>query len=292
MYPSLSTYIALQAFPTIKEAIDATGIDAVELEYYRDNCVRSLTSPTGDEKFALDSPDGIDAFREHLKANSARVAALVMHNNLGSDDLAGEVAWAVKAVNAAAALGIKAVRIDAIMHGEMEFTVKRNAEVFAEAMSRVLDATPDTTVDMGIENHGYQGNNPEFLDLVLEKVGSPRVGMTIDTGNFYWRGYPLSRVYEIIEHFAPYCKHTHAKNIAYPVDKREIEREMGWEYMTYASPLAEGDIDHRRVVSILKTAGYDRDLCIEDESMGRWTPENRKEVLKKDAEFFKEILKA
>ncbi len=193
-------------------------------------------------------------------------------------------------MKAASALGIPAVRIDAIMHGEREQPLERNVQVFADAMGRILDATADAKVDMGIENHGSQGNRPEFLDAVLGKVNSPRVGVTIDTGNFYWWGHPLSRMYEIIRHFAPYCKHTHAKNIEFPPEEREIQRDIGWEYGTYVSPLPDGDIDHRRVVQILKSAGYDRDLCLEDESLGKWTPEERKAVLRRDADFFREIL--
>ena len=35
----------------------------------------------------------------------------------------------------------------------------------------------------------------------------------MDTGNFYWRGYPLSEVYGILEVLAPFAKHTHLKGI-------------------------------------------------------------------------------
>ena len=105
----------------------------------------------------------------------------------------------------------------------------------------------------------------------------------MDTGNFYWRGYPLSEVYGILRILAPYTKHTHLKNIKYPEDQREITREAGWEYGTYVSPLDEGDIDHAKVLELLAEAGYDEDICIEDESLGHCkTPEERIAVLERD----------
>jgi len=290
MYLSVRDHIALCAWPSLKEGLDALGFPAVELEFGRDNSVFAIAPETGYERYILDTPDGTDTFRAHLRETGITVSALLMSNNFGSADLDGEVNWTVKAVKAAHALRVKTVRIDAIMHGEHDMPLERNVEVFADCMKRVLDATPDAKVDLGVENHGFQGNMPEFLDQLLERVDSPRVGVTIDTGNFYWRGHPLRRVYEIIGHFAPHCKHTHAKNIKYPPTLREVEREMGYKYGEYVSPLPDGDIDHRRVVAMLKYAGYDRDLCLEDESLGRFPREEWASVLKRDADFFREIV--
>ncbi|MGB9620272.1 MAG: sugar phosphate isomerase/epimerase family protein, partial [Armatimonadota bacterium] len=143
---------------------------------------------------------------------------------------------------------------------------------------------------MGIENHGTLGNRPEFLDSILAKVNSPRVGVTVDTANFYWFGHPLSKVREIIKHFAPHIKHTHMKNINFPADKREIQREVGWEYDRYASSLREGDIDMKWVVKTLADAGYQGDLCIENEALGRYDAEKQKAILRDDADYLKEIL--
>ena len=290
MYPSVRDCIVLAAWPSIKEGLDALGFGAVELEFARDKTVHAMKPVDGKDRFKLDTPAGLDEFRRHEDATGICVSALLMSNNFGSDDLEGETNWTIAALNSAYALGIPVVRIDAIMHGKEDRPLDQNVQVFADAMARILDATADTNVDMGIENHGAQGNRPEFLDEVLRRVHSPRVGVTIDTGNFYWWGHPLSRVYEIIEHFAPHCKHTHAKNIQFPPEKRDVQREIGWEYGKYVSPLREGDVDHKRVVQILKAAGYNRDLCLEDESLGRWPREEWQAVLERDADFFRQIL--
>jgi sugar phosphate isomerase/epimerase len=287
MYPSARDHIVLAGWPSIHEGLDALGLDAVELEFDRHCAVRQLDSP---ERVRLDTVEGVKAFRMQLDTHKVRIPALLMSNNFANEDFDVEVNWTIAAIRAADALGIPAVRIDAMMHGEEEASPEENIRVFAEAMHRVLDATCDSNVDLGIENHGYQGNRPEFLEAVFAAVGSPRLGLTIDTGNFYWYGWPLSRVYEIIEQFAPRCKHTHAKNISYPVEMREIQREVGLEYGKHVTTMPEGDVDHGRVVEILRAAGYDRDLCIEDESLGKFPREEWPAVLKADADYFRSIL--
>ena len=146
---------------------------------------------------------------------------------------------------------------------------------------------------MGIENHGFQGNNLAFQLNVYKVVGSDRLGSTMDTGNFYWRGYPLSEVYGILTILAPYTKHTHLKNIKYPAELRETTREAGWEYGAYCCPLEEGDIDHGKVLQILKAGGYTGDVCIEDESVGKFpTVQERIAVLERDVAHVKSIIQA
>lgn len=289
MYPSARDHIVLAGWPSIKEGLDALGFDAVELDFDRNCSVRQINA-SGDDRIRLDTPQGIETLRVQLRENGIRVPAFLMANNFANPDFDFEVNWTVSAIRAADTLGIPAVRIDAMMHGEQETPPEKNIKVFAEAMARVLDATSDSNVDMGIENHGFQGNRPEFLDGIFDTVGSHRLGLTIDTGNFYWYGWPLSRVYEIIEQFAPYCKHTHAKNISYPAELREIQREVGLEYGKYVTTMAEGDVDHKRVVEILMASGYDRDLCLEDESLGKFPREKWSAVLKADADYFRCIL--
>ena len=289
MYPSARDHMVLAGWPSIKEGLDALGFDAVELTFDRDCSVHPIV-PSASDRIGIGTPEGIETLRKQLDDNGVRVPAFLMANNFANPDFDFEVNWTINAIRAADALGIPAVRIDAMMHGEEEASPEENIRDFAEAMHRVLDATSDSKVDLGIENHGYQGNRPEFLEAVFAAVGSPRLGLTIDTGNFYWYGHPLSRVYEIIEQFAPRCKHTHAKNISYPVEMREIQREVGLEYGKHVTTIPEGDVDHKRVVQILKAAGYDRDLCIEDESLGKFPREEWPAVLKSDADYFRSIL--
>jgi len=185
------------------------------------------------------------------------------------------------------------VRIDSAMSRERELDFGTRVALFAQGLGAALERTAGSPVTLGIENHGYQGNNLAFQLNVYKTVGSDRLGSTMDTGNFYWRGYPLSEVYGILNILAPYTKHTHVKNIKYPEDQREVMREGGWEYEKYVSPVYEGDIDHGQVVRILADAGYDGDICLEDESLHHFQPgAERIRVLEQDVAHLKDFIAA
>ena len=104
--------------------------------------------------------------------------------------------------------------------------------------------------------------------------------MTLDVGNFYWSGKPINEVYNILEHFAPLTKHTHIKNIGYPADMRDSQRPLGYEYGKYVCPIPEGDLDIVKIVGFLKKVRYQNDLCIEDESLGKYDVPTRQRHVK------------
>jgi sugar phosphate isomerase/epimerase len=124
---------------------------------------------------------------------------------------------------------------------------------------------------------------------LFERVGSPRLGLTLDVGNFYWFGHPLSKLYKIVEKFAPRVFHTHCKSIAFPAGQREQQRPVGWEFGRYTCPLYAGDIDYGRVVEILKKAGYANDLCVEDESLSHFPNAEHAGILQREIEYLKKL---
>jgi sugar phosphate isomerase/epimerase len=289
MYISVCSGIVTHAgYATLGEGLKDLGLQAVELRYDRDRTVASLDKP---EPSPLDSPDALKRYEEQLANHGVRPSALLLGTDFNQADVDGEVAWVVSAVRAAEALGLKAIRVDSAMTGQRELPLDERVDLYAKGIRRVLQETDGSPVALGVENHGFQGNDPNWLEMLFAKVGNARFGMTIDTGNFYWAGHPLDRVYEIMEHLAPRCKHTHCKNIKYPVELRNQQRELGWKYGEYVAPLYEGDIDHHRVARILKNGGYDGDLCIEDESLGHYQGAERQAVLRGDVEHFREVLK-
>ncbi len=290
MYASVRDHIVLQAWPTLASGLEALRTGAVEFEVNREMRVLNLEPVNGAEHSVLDSEQAIEAWAEHLAEHGIRASAFLLMNDFNRQDVEAEVAWVTAVVKAAGQLAIPAVRIDAAMSGESEMSLDARVQRFADCMKRVLDATDYHIVELGIENHGRQGNDPDFLDRVLDSVGSPRLGLTLDTGNFYWAGHPLDRVYEIIEHFAGRVKHTHAKNIAYPEEVQQVQRELGWRYGDFVSPLPDGDIDHFKVARILEKAGYDGDLCLEDESLGRFPKHEWDDILLRDADHFRGVL--
>ena len=289
MYASIRDAMVLNAgYQTILEGLTDLGLTATEMDFSRGGSVRALTLPGA--SFQITDAAVRDNFKQHLSECGIHVSALLLANNFNATDLSSEVAWCVSAVKAAGALGIKAVRIDSAMRDQEHMDLKARIDCFTRGIEWVLEETEDTGVPLGIENHGGRGNQREFLDGVLDAVSSPRLGMTLDTGNFYWYGYPLDEVYEILEHFASKAKHTHVKNINYPESERAKQREIGWKYGEYACPIPEGDIDHSRVIGFLKDAGYEGDICIEDESLGRFPEGERKGILQRDADYLKSLI--
>lgn len=274
-------------FGSIQAGLRAMGIQHVELNYNKDRTAPSVDSDTRE---SLANPNAIEQYRYKAEGYGVKPCSLLLANNFGAADLQSELDYVISAVQAAAQLKIQAIRIDAYLSTQDSWPLEKRAQHFADCMNKILDATADSNVDMGIENHGHKGNEQEFLDAVLDAVNSKRVGMTLDTGNFYWYGYPLKRVQEIIEHFAPRTKHTHMKSINYPADKRNIQREVGWGYGEYCSPLREGNVDMHLAVKALKGAGYAGDLCIENESLGRYDKEKQKAILIDDAAYLREVL--
>lgn len=287
MYISIRDEVVLAAgYTSLAEGLKDLEIGAVELFVNRDNTVPAIDPKEGKNRLNLTVPEELAALQSQANAHGIRIAALCMGNDFNAEDKDFEVQWAVNTIRASERLGVPAIRIDAIMHGERELSLEERQSLVATMIHRILDATSDSQVELGIENHGFQGNDPAFLEGLLAKVASPRLGLTLDSGNFYWRGWPLSHIYSIFEQFASRVKHTHIKNIRYPEEIRETEREIGYEYGKYVSPIHEGDIDHTRYFQALKQAGYDRDLCLEDESLGKYSVEDRKANLRAAAAFF------
>lgn len=266
---------------TALRAIGATGVEATISE---DLSLPRLSHP--ERKYSVATPEDLAALKADMRAAGCKITAFAMHNQFDVRPDA-EIEWTAKAAQAAQALGVPAIRIDVVTRKAdlpdfLEFSVK--------TLKKVIAATESTGVVFGVENHGKTTNDPEFLDALFAGVGSDRLGLTLDTGNFYWFGHPLSKVYALFERFAPRVFHTHCKSIKYPADQREAQRPMGWEYGKFTCPIDQGDIDFHRVVKILLDAGYKNDLNVEDESLGKLSPAECKQALLGEIQHLRQCL--
>jgi len=267
------------------------GLNLFELHVVQDMSVLPVADAWENE-VKLDNPDAIAAYKSELASHGLGICALLLHNDFSRKDLDGEIDWVVRCTKLASELGAPVLRIDAVMHPDVveEWPLDKRIEVFVAAMKRLLAATTSTGVDFGIENHGWPGNDPNFLTRVIKGVDSPRLGNTLDTANFYWSGMPLSKVHLIIEQFAPTTKHCHIKSVAFPEDKREIQRELGWGYAEYCCGVDKGDIDVKRVIGALRNANYQGTLCIENESLDRYPNPERPALLREEVAYLKSLL--
>lgn len=265
-------------------ALRLIGGDSVEAVIGEDLSFPGLFHPQ--RKYSAATEAGLDGLASDMRSAGVRISALCMFNRY-DDRPEFELEWGTKAARVAQALGAKAIRIDLRPH---KVEPAKFLDFSIDVLKKLIAATESTGVAFGIENHGATTNDPQFLAPLFEGVGSKRLGLTLDTGNFYWFGFPLSKLYEIYEMFAPRVVHTHSKSIKYPESQREKQRPMGWEYAKYHCPVYEGDIDFARVVKILRNAGYSNDLCVEDEALGKLPPEERAGVLAKEIRYLRELV--
>jgi len=214
-------------------------------------------------------------------------AAGLMHNRF-DERLEQELEWTGKIVDAAQKLDTKVIRIDVVPRR----TRREDFLPFAiKACRQLCDIVKGTSIRYGIENHGSITNDPDFLQRLFDGVDSPNLGLTLDTANFYWYGHPLDELYKIFERFASRAFHTHCKSIRYPENKRNIQRPMGWEYNQYSAPIYEGDIDFGKVAEILRKVNYQGDLCLENETLGKYPDDRHGEILQKEIALLRKISK-
>jgi sugar phosphate isomerase/epimerase len=261
----------------------AAGAQMVELNVADDLSLPTLVHPT--KKYTLATKAGIDELAADAKAAGCKIGAFCMSNKFDMrPDF--EVEWVGRTAQAAKALGVKAIRIDVVPRKKLDAEFLGTS---VKTLKRVVAGIASTGVKLGVENHGRITNDPDFLQKLFDGVGSPLLGLTLDTGNFYWFGHPISKIYGLFERFAARAIHTHCKSIRYPADQRDQQRKMGWEYAKYNCPVYEGDIDFRRIVAILKKANYQGALCIENESLGKFPEAERAKVLAREVAYLKGV---
>ncbi|MHB1036471.1 MAG: sugar phosphate isomerase/epimerase family protein [Pirellulales bacterium] len=284
-WPATCRDAMLRSFgkPDCWAALRAIGAEGVEAVVGEDLSLAGLFHPT--IKYTAADDAGIARLAADAQAAGQRITALCMANRFAERPEA-EIAWCGRVAKAARALGASAIRID-VVPGRLarpEFL-----KLAVATLRKVMAETEATGVRFAIENHGNTTNDPEFLQPLFDGVGSNRLGLTLDTGNFYWFGHPLAKVYQLYETFAPRAFHTHCKSIRYPQAEREKQRPMGWKYGEYECPIDAGDLDFRRIIAILRKAGYAGDLCVENEALGNLAPDKAVETVAREIALLKRL---
>jgi sugar phosphate isomerase/epimerase len=262
------------------KALGAEGTEVnVELNL---NCT-NLFHPR--HKYTLATPDGVQVLKSDLASSGCRITAFMMSNHF-DERLEQELESARGLIKAAQELGVGVIRIDVVPR-------KLDEDQFLpfaiDACKRLCAIAEGTPIRFGVENHGKITNNPQFLEKLFAGVGSDKLGLTLDCANFYWWGHPVNDLYPIYEKFAARVVHTHCKSIRYPEAKKNVRREIGWEYGKYNCPIFEGDLDFKRITGILRKAGYRGDLCVEDESLGKYPENKRADIMRKEIAMLKKL---
>ena len=171
---------------------------------------------------------------------------------LSDDALAQEVAQFAAYCEVARRMGIPVVRAFAgdVVEGH---TLDELYPRLVAGFTAVTDQVADWGVTIGIENHGRLINEGDQLLRLVEDVGSPILGLTIDTGNFCWAGHSIETAERSFEELAPLAVNVHVK------DGRFVDGE--FELL----PAGRGDLDLVGLFEILGDAGYDGPVLSEYE---------------------------
>lgn len=164
-----------------------------------------------------------------------------------------------KWVDAAAALGCKAIRINT--GGNYSPT---KTQPVAEACGKLAEYGKSHGIAIICENHGGPSSDPDSLIALMKAVGNPNFGTLPDFGNFP-RGADRKHtidIYKAIARMMPYAKGVSAKS--YVFDAAGNEREM----------------DYARILKIVTDAGYDGWIGIEYEGSELPEPEGIKATKK------------
>jgi sugar phosphate isomerase/epimerase len=117
----------------------------------------------------------------------------------------------------------------------------------------VVSEASDLGVKIGIENHGRLINDGDLIYSIIQDVGSPILGTTIDTGNYCWAGNSLDKTCRFFEKLAPATFGVHVK------DGRFVDGEFQFV------PAGQGDIDLLGLFRQLKAQGYEGGVTSEFE---------------------------
>ena len=263
-------------------ALRLIGADSIECAVDADQSIPCLDA-------SLRDANAIAALERQTASEGIRISALLLATDFSSENADAQVNWAVQVVRSAAAIGVPVVRIDP-WTANRDLSPDQIQQNFIRRAEQLLRETADTGVDLAMENHGAIFNDPDVLDRVLAAIPDGRFGLTLDTGNLYWWGQPVDEVYRLIERYSPRAKHTHIKNINYPPELAHRRREIGFEYKQYCCPLGEGNLDLRRIITLLQRAGYRQDLCVEDESLFKVAEGGMLDVLMRDVQAVRMVV--
>ncbi len=150
-----------------------------------------------------------------------------------------------KWINAAKYLGCHSIRVNAFGKGKAEDVRAR----VVDSLGRLTEYAQKEQINILIENHGGYSSNAAWLAEVMKQVAKPNCGTLPDFGNFTLSFFPYRKYdrYQGLQELMPFAKGVSAKSHDFDEHGEEV------------------DTDFKRVLAIVKKAGYSGYIGIEYE---------------------------
>jgi len=148
-----------------------------------------------------------------------------------------------KWVDAAAYLGCFAIRVNARGKG----TPQEVADAAVQSLNELTEYAAPRNINIIVENHGGYSSNGQWMASVMKRVNNPHCGTLPDLGNFDISETETYNRYKGVREMMPFAKDVSAKTYDFDDEGNETT------------------IDYRRMLKIVKDAGYRDYLGIEYE---------------------------
>ena len=122
-----------------------------------------------------------------------------------------------------------------------------------DAFKRCAEFLEEVDVRIALDNHGLSTNDGDWELSLIQRVGSDRLGVNLDTMNYRWFGHDVQKIRHFCDILAPHVFHTHMKDGTGSRDRYK------------GAALGEGEIDLKYAVQCFKNAGYNGVWCAEYE---------------------------
>jgi sugar phosphate isomerase/epimerase len=280
-------YLKSMLYKDVWTAAKAIGVRRLEIEVTPELTCPNLYEADG-SLHRIDEPAAVDRLRNAFKKHNLSINAFTTVIPLGGEKTPQQIQqWVTAVAQVAQHLKVPVIMMPLIARGIEDDEFIRRAKEFVGPLETV---SRQTGVQLTIENLGHYLNRQEILDPILKAFDTKHVGLTLDICNMYWFGHPLPKIYELAEHFAPYVRYAHIKNVKYPDDQKQSPRPEGWEYSKYAEPVKTGDLDFKRIIGFYYRAGYRGDLTLEDDSLGKFKMPELREIHLQDIQHLHQII--
>ncbi len=205
--------------------------------------VELFISHVWDEK---DDTEQVDQVQKAVESRGLKVGTLSARNDfvvLDPDEVDAQVRRMRRVCEIAERMGVSVLRTEG---GQPKESVPQEkwVDAMAECLRRCREFIEPAGIHLAVDNHGVVTNDADLQVELIERVGSPYVGATLDTMNYRWMGHDLDTIRRYYKKIAPYVRYTHFKD----------GRGSRGEYKGLA--LGDGEIDLDYALQCLLEVGY------------------------------------